>query len=207
MKTGNLAFLATGALVLIVGGSFLLTEIRRPADRLAACTGGSVAGGAIGGPFQLVDSDSQIRTDKDVITKPTLVYFGYSFCPDACPFDLARNATAIDILADMGHSVSGVFVTIDPLRDTPEFAAEYAQAHHPEMLGLSGSPEQVAQAARAYKVYYKKQDGDDPEFYLMDHSTFTYLMFPDEGFVEFFRNDMTPDNVAKKVSCFVEAMA
>jgi len=208
MDTAKIAALATSAVFAVVGGTFLFTSIMNPADRLAACTGGAVAGGAIGGPFELVDNTGATRTPQDVYTKPTLVYFGYSFCPDVCPFDVARNAVAMDILAEQGVDVGGVFVTVDPARDTPEAAGDYAQAHHPDMLGLSGSIEQVAAAAREYKVYYKKQpDADDPEFYLMDHSTFTYLMMPEIGFVDFFRNDMSPDAMAEKVACFVDATA
>ncbi len=208
MATGRIAAFAGSAVLAVVGGSFLLTELLRPTNQFADCTQGAVAGGAIGGPFELLDKTGAVRTADDVITKATLVYFGYSFCPDVCPFDVARNATALDILADSGHDVGGVFITVDPERDTPEAAADYAEAHHPDMLGLSGTAEQVARAARAYKVYYKKQpDAEDPDFYLMDHSTFTYLMMPDIGFVDFFRNDLSPTAVAEKVACFVDATA
>ncbi len=205
MATGKLAILATTATCAVLVASYVFTEIFRPQNDFASCTEGSVAGGAIGGPFELLDENGNFRTEQDVITKPTLIYFGYSFCPDVCPFDVARNATAIDILSDNNLDVGSVFISVDPERDTPQFAAEYAQAHHPDMIGLSGSPEQIAKVTRAYKVYYKKQPSDDPDFYIMDHSTFTYFMMPEHGFVDFFRNDVSPDNLAERISCFMNA--
>ena len=204
MGTGRLAILASSAVVAMIVVVFTITQLRTPAERFAACLGGSVAGGAIGGPFELMRHDGQMVTDADVLTQPSLVYFGYTFCPDYCPNDLARNAIAVDILDDANHSVLPVFITIDPARDTAAHMGEYVASHHPRMVGLTGTAQQVARAARAYKVYYKRAD-DDPEYYLMDHSTMTYLMLPGHGFVDFFRSDEAPDMVAKRVACFLDA--
>ena len=115
-----------------------------------------------------MDHRGQIVTDIDVLDQPALVYFGYTFCPDACPMDVARNVVAVEVLADSGLQVKPVFITIDPARDTPEYLADFVANNHPDMVGLTGTAEQVAQAARAYKVYYRKQLGDDEEYYLMD---------------------------------------
>jgi protein SCO1 len=163
-----------------------------------------VAGGDIGGPFTLVNTAGQTVTDADVLTKPALVYFGYTFCPDVCPFDMARNAEAVDILAARGIEVTPVFISIDPERDTPEALADYASYMHPQLVALTGSAEQVKAASQAYKTYYRKQDSED-EFYLMDHSTFTYLMLPGTGFVDFFRREITSEQMADSVACFVGA--
>jgi protein SCO1/2 len=178
----------------------------RNADPFAKCRSTAIAGGAgaIGGPFTLVDQTGRTVTDADVITQPTLVYFGYSFCPDICPFDLARNAEAVDILEEGGIEATPVFISVDPKRDTPEHLAEYAENLHPRLVALSGTPEQVKAAADAYKVYFSIQDGD-PESYLVDHSTFTYLMLPKIGFVDFFKREATADEIADKVSCFAGA--
>jgi protein SCO1/2 len=143
-------------------------------------------------------------TDADVITEPALVYFGYTFCPDVCPFDTARNADAVDLLADRGMSVTPVFITIDPERDTPEAVGEFASNLHPKMVGLTGSAEQIKAASQAYRTYYKKQDGD-PDYYLVDHSTFTYLVLPGAGFVDYFRREVMPEQMADRVACFIEA--
>ena len=173
-------------------------------DAFAQCRGNQVAGGTIGGPFTLVDTTGNTVTDKDVLTRPSLVYFGYTFCPDVCPLDAQRNAEAVDILASEGLEVTPVFITIDPQRDTPAVLAEFTAAVHPKMIGLTGSADQIKAASAAYRTYFKQQPAED-EFYLMDHSTFTYLMMPKVGFAEFFDRDISADLMAEKVACFVAA--
>ena len=160
-------------------------------------------GGEIGGPFELIDGSGATVTQADVITEPSLIYFGYTFCPDVCPLDVSRNAETIDILAERGQSVTPVFISIDPQRDTPEVVGEFAEVMHEKMIGLTGSADQVDAASKAYKTYYKKQPGDD-DYYLVDHSTFSYLTLPDHGTVGFFRRDLTPEQLADAVGCFVE---
>lgn len=175
-------------------------------DRFAACRGSQVAGGAgaIGGPFTLVNGEGETVTDAEVITEPSLVYFGYTFCPDVCPLDTARNAAAVDLLEERGISATPVFITVDPARDTPEVVAEFAEAIHPRMIGLTGSEEQVQAASQAYRTYFRRQQ-DGGDYYLVDHSTFSYLVLPGEGFVEFFRRETTPDEIAEATACFVRA--
>ncbi|MWD29622.1 SCO family protein [Aquicoccus sp. SCR17] len=180
-----------------------------PEDRFAECRQSQVAGGAgaIGGPFELLNSEGETVTDKDVITKPSLVYFGYTFCPDICPLDVARNAEAVEILEDRGMEVTPVFISVDPERDTPEVVGDFAHNMHERMIGLTGSPEQVKQASQAYRTYYSAQkDGEDDEFYTVNHSTMTYLVLPEEGFVEYFRRDLSPEQMADRTACFVENM-
>ncbi|WP_147126528.1 SCO family protein [Shimia ponticola] len=201
MAWGGMAFV-----VLVVGGAFLFTQIRQPADRLAECLAGSVAGGDIGGPFTLVDETGRTVTDQDVINGPTLVYFGFTFCPDVCPLDNERNAIAMDILDEQGAPVDALFISIDPERDTPELLAEFTDVFHERMVGLTGTQEQVDEAIQAYRVYARKVEGDDPDYYLMDHSTFTYLVTPEEGFVTFFRRDLSPDQMAEQVACVAESV-
>lgn len=179
-------------------------------DQFAQCRQGQVAGGtaAIGGPFELLHEDGQTVTEKDVLTEPSLIYFGYTFCPDVCPLDNTRNAEAVEILEANGEVVTPVFITVDPERDTPEVMKEFTDYLHPRMVGLSGSLEQVKAASQAYRTYYRKQepeDGDD-EYYLVDHSTFTYLTLPGHGFVEYFRRDVSAEDMAQRVGCFVENM-
>ncbi len=181
----------------------------RTDDQYAQCRGGAIAGGAeqLGGPFTLVDETGRTVTDTDVITEPTLVYFGYTFCPDVCPLDNARNAEAIEILESRGKIVKPVFISVDPQRDTPEVLAEFTDVLHPRMIGLTGTEDQIRAASQAYRTYFKKQEADqaDPNYYLIDHTTFTYLVFPGEGFIEFFRRDITPEQMADQVQCFLDA--
>jgi len=195
---------AVAVLAGLLGGSAYWVYSNQSGDAFAQCRGGQVGGGSIGGPFTLLNSNGETVTDKDVITKPSLVYFGYTFCPDVCPLDNVRNAEAVDILEEMGLDVNPIFISIDPARDTPEVMAEYASIMHPKMIGLTGSEEQVKAASLAYKTYYKKQDAVD-DYYLVDHSTFTYLMLPEVGFVDFFKRETTPDEMAQTVACFLGA--
>ena len=116
--------------------------------------------------------------------------------------DSARNAEAVDILDETGFDVQPAFISIDPARDTPEVVRDFAANLHPKMIGLTGSDEQVKAAAQAYKAYYKKQDSTD-EFYLVDHSTFTYLVLPGHGFVEFFKREDSASDMAARTACFV----
>ena len=176
----------------------------RASDPFADCRGGAVGGGAIGGPLSLVDGAGKAVTEKDIFTILTLVYFGYTFCPVVFPMDNARNAEAVDILEERGYDVQPAFISIDPARDTPEVVREYAENLHPKMIGLTGSEEQIKAASAAYKTYFKKQEDGDPNFYLMDHSTFTYLVLPKAGFVEFFKRDDTADAMADRVACYVD---
>ncbi|MBY6004005.1 SCO family protein [Salipiger bermudensis] len=201
------AVAAALVLALLLGGIWFVTRPSDVADRFEPCRSGAIAGGAgqIGGPFELVNAQGETVTDKDVITEPTLLYFGYTFCPDVCPLDTVRNAEAVDLLEAQGKMVTPVFITIDPERDTPEAVGDFAHNVHERMIGLTGSPEQIQAASQAYRTYYKKQDGDD-EFYLVDHSTFTYLVLPEYGFVEYFRRDKTPEEVATTAACFIDRM-
>lgn len=199
------AGLAVLAVAGMIGGTALYVSNRKSADPYADCRQSAIAGGAgaIGGPFTLVDQAGRTVTDKDVITKPSLLYFGYTFCPDVCPLDNARNVEAVDILEELGYEVTPVFISIDPERDTPEVMAEFARIMHPRMIGLTGTPEQTKAASQAYRTYFKVQEKKD-NFYLVDHSTFTYLVTPTNGFVEFFRRELTPDQLAEQVACFLE---
>lgn len=203
--TRILAVLAATAAVGGLGATWFVTQ-QNNSDLFENCRASSVAGGAgaIGGAFELVNAKGETVTDADVITEPTLIYFGYTFCPDVCPFDAARNVEAVDILAENGISATPVFISIDPERDTPEVIGDFAFNLHEKMIGLTGSPEQVKAVSKAYKTFYQKQDGD-PDYYLVNHSTYTYLVLPEHGFVEFFKRDETADEMAERVACFAES--
>ncbi|MGF1659282.1 MAG: SCO family protein [Rubrimonas sp.] len=200
----GLALVAAAALRFLDGG---VPGGDPVAARLAACRGesGGVVGAAIGGDFALTDHTGAPMTAAELIDRPTLIYFGYTFCPDFCPTDVANMAAAADLLAERGVAVRTAFVSVDPARDTVEVVRGFVENHHPEMIGLTGDPEAVAQAARAWRVYYAKAD-DDPEFYIMDHSTFTYLMAPGRGLIDFFRHGTDPEEIAARVQCVAEAL-
>ena len=208
------ASLAAIAVAALAGGSWVALRGGGSGDPFAPCRESAIAGGAasIGGDFELVSETGETVTDDEVLSQPSLVYFGYTSCPDVCPYDAARNAEAVDLLAGRGYDVQPVFITIDPERDTPEVLADYTDYLHPEMLGLTGSDAQVKQTAEAYRAFYSKRDGEERGFYFVDHSTFSYLMLPEHGFVELFRGaagpsgeGVTAKEVADRAACFLDA--
>jgi protein SCO1/2 len=197
----------TAALIGGIGLSILWGRANQDEDIFAQCRATRVAGGPgdIGGPFELVSETGETVTDADIITGPTLIYFGYTFCPDVCPLDNARNAIAVEILEEEGRMVTPVFISIDPERDTPELLADFTDNMHPRMIGLTGTLAQTTAASQAYRTYFNHQEPDEDGYYLVDHSTFTYLVFPEHGFVEFFRRDDSPEDMAARIACFMDA--
>jgi cytochrome oxidase Cu insertion factor (SCO1/SenC/PrrC family) len=142
--------------------------------------------GHIGGPFELTDHTGKKRTDADFRGKLMLVYFGYTYCPDICPADLLQISLALDKLGAAGAEVQPLFISVDPERDTREVLAQYVSSFHPRLIGLTGTPEQIQAATRAYKVYYAKYTPPDGGVYLIDHSGFTYLMDRAGNYLGFF---------------------
>ena len=195
---------ATAASALVAAGLGVGAWLTLGAGSGVDCGGGVATGGAtIGGPFELVSETGETVTEADVIDRPALIYFGYTFCPDVCPVDAAIMAQVGDALAEKGHDVKTVFITVDPERDTPEVLADFTDNLDEDMVGLSGSPEQIAAAAKVYRVFYQKADGDDPDYYLMDHSAFTYLMAP-EGFLAVFRHGDPADAIIEQAACHLD---
>lgn len=139
----------------------------------------------VGGPFTLTDQDGRQVTEKTFLGKYMLVFFGFTFCPDICPTELQVMSAALDQLGPDGAAIQPVFITIDPERDTPEVMKAYVSNFGPRMMGLTGTPEQIAAAAKAFRVYYAKvKNSNSAADYVMDHSTIIYLMGPDGRFVK-----------------------
>lgn len=167
---------------------------------------GTASGVPIGGAFTLVDQDGRTVTDKNFLGKYMLVYFGYTYCPDVCPTSLNTLGRAMDQLEaeapEAAARIQPVFITVDPARDTPELMKSYVGNFHDRLIGLTGTPEQVAAAAKAYRVYFSKvvEKGASADEYLMDHSSITYLMGPDGKFVTHFGHGTAPDVMAGKLA-------
>ena len=141
----------------------------------------------VGGPFTMVSHKGDTVTDKSFLGKPMLLFFGFTFCPDVCPTELQVMAAALDELGEAGKDIQPVFVSIDPERDTPDVMAAYVGNFGERFAGLTGTPQQVAEMAKAYRVFYQKQDNKaDPANYLMDHSSIIYLMGADGKFLKHF---------------------
>ena len=194
------AAMALGGLVfagLVAAAIFL--SLKQPVGPVSPAAV-NIAGAGIGGPFMLTDHTGDRVTSAGLIDGPTLIYFGYTFCPDICPVDVAVMASAVDLLAGQGFEVTPVFITIDPARDTPEALAYYAEAMHPAMVALTGTEAEVRAAADAYLVYYQRVDLEESAAgYLMSHSTFTYFVMPD-GLKALFRNNFPPEEMVGEIA-------
>lgn len=158
--------------------------------------GEQVAPVSIGGAFTLMDQNGVVRHAQDFRGKLMLVYFGYTFCPDACPTALQDMSHAIDLMGDKGNDVEPIFITIDPARDTVEQMKLYASNFHPRLVALTGTPEQVDEAAKAYRVYYAKGKSTGGDDYLMDHTVFIYLMGRDGKYLSHFLPGATAEQMA-----------
>ena len=199
-------YLIVGAVciaVFLISASVYIIFFNNNGNGFSKCRAGQVAGN-IGGSFSLINEDGIVVTDIDVIKRPSLIYFGYTFCPDICPLDTYRNAEAVTLLEEDGYDVTPIFITFDPVRDTPEVLKQFTDYMHPKMVGLTGSIDEIKKVAKKYRVYFKKQNTDDSENYLVDHTAFTYLVLPEIGFVDFFRRELTAVQLAGKVSCFIK---
>jgi cytochrome oxidase Cu insertion factor (SCO1/SenC/PrrC family) len=141
----------------------------------------------VGGPFSLLDHNSRRVSDRDFLGKYVLMFFGFTQCADICPTELQVMSAALDELGKDADKIQPVFVSIDPDRDTPEVLKRYVANFHPRLIGLTGSPGDVAAMAKTYRVYYRKVDSSIvPGDYQMDHSSSIYLMGPDGRFLKHF---------------------
>lgn len=185
------------AAILTVGGAWLSGSPGSPAVAAAPGETALPSGVTLGGTFTLMDQSGRAVTNRDLRGRWSLLYFGYTSCPDVCPTELQTMAEALDSLGpNLAGHVQPVFVTVDPERDTPERLADYVKLFHPRLMGLTGTPAQVAQAARAYRVYYAKARPGDGDAYLMDHSSFVYLLDPEGAVRALFRPGTTADDLA-----------
>lgn len=178
---------------------------------LAACGGpqgkgenqaahqGNLVGARIGGPFTLTDQDGAKRSWNDFNGQYRIVYFGYSYCPDVCPVDLQRIAQGYRMFEqqspERAAKVQPIFITLDPERDTPEVLKNYVSAFHPRLIGLTGTPEEIAAVAKAFVVVYGKEKAEDSTGYLVNHSRTPYLFGPDGAPIQLMPVDdpATPD--------------
>ncbi|TGX53300.1 SCO family protein [Sphingomonas gei] len=154
---------------------------------LAGCGAGKpeeppLAGARIGGPFALVDQDGKAVRDVDFAGKYRIVYFGYTYCPDVCPTDMAKIGQAMKLLDKQAPRVAEkivpIFITVDPERDTPAVIKQFVANFHPSIVGLTGSPQAIAAVAKSYAVYFKKQPPGPGGGYMVDHLAVAFLMGP-----------------------------
>ena len=159
----------------------------------------------IGGPFTMINQKSETVTEKDFLGRYTIYFFGYTFCPDVCPTELQVLSAALKELGPDAAKITPVFVSIDPERDTPKIIGEYVANFHPRLVGLTGTPEQLASMARAFHVYYKKVTHEkDSQNYGMDHPSILYLMGPDGKFTKHFPYTTDAKNLALELKSVLE---
>ena len=155
----------------------------------------------IGGPFALQDGAGRTVSDQSLRGRPFLVYFGYTHCPDVCPTELARIS---DVLARMGDkAIPALFITVDPERDTPRVMQDYASSFDSHIIGLSGSPQAIGAAEKAFRVFARKGQAESDGSYSMDHSSIVYLMDKSGGFVEAFNLDRPPEDAARELDRYL----
>lgn len=176
-----------------LGGLFCMPHIFK---KEAPTTGKAL----IGGTFSSTNHLGEYVTDETYRGKYLLVYFGFTSCPDVCPTDLTVISQAMKLLGDEGKDVQPLFISIDPERDTPVQLKTYLSNFHPSIVGLSGTVEQLKEAAFAYKVYYSKvKDESSAMGYSMDHSAYTYLMDKEGQYITHFMHAMKPEDMAAQI--------
>lgn len=215
------------ALLLVIGGIWGYAWFSRTpgqgvgavfAQRLASVFGQQLpvpsAGGglqlppgiSLGGAFSLVRQDGLAVTERDYAGQFLLVYFGFTYCPDVCPTELGRIADVIDALGPAGARVTPVLITIDPQRDTPAAMADYVSRFHPRMQGLTGTPEQIRAVASRYRVYFARAQNQDTTHYVMDHSSFVYLVGPDGQVQSLFRPETSVEEMARSTAVMLRRL-
>ena len=208
MDARRILFFCLG-IVACVAVAWGLVTLVKPYRATAPGAGPAVIatkGADIGGSFTLTDHRGKRVSDKDFRGRYMLIFFGYTFCPDVCPLELQTVGRALDILGAKGERITPIFISVDPARDTPALLKDYVAAFHPRMVGLTGSSADIAAAAKAYRIYYRKSAGTKAEAkdYLMDHSAFIYLVGPDGKLVALFRPKTAPEELARELARIVK---
>ncbi|MDB5737409.1 MAG: hypothetical protein JWO65_1077, partial [Sphingomonas bacterium] len=167
-----------------------------------------LAGAAIGGPFSLIDQDGKPVTEANYAGRYRAIYFGYSFCPDVCPTTLLKLMQGTKAFAAKSPALAGklvpIFITVDPDRDTPPILKQYVAAFGPGLVGLTGTPAEIARVAKEYGTYYKKQPAAaGASGYMMDHSSQVILFGPDGKPIVLLPADQSGDAVAQTLSDWV----
>ena len=196
MRARLIAFVIAGFLIGAIAGAGVLLVANPQGGQPVQSSGAAL----IGGPFSLVGADGKPVTDRDFRGRYMLIFFGFTHCPDICPAELQVIAQALEQLGDKAKTVVPIFITLDPERDTPEAMANYVKSFGPNFVGLTGSPEAIAAAAKAYRVAYSKvENKESAGDYSVDHSALVYLMDPEGRYVTHFSYGLSADQMAEKL--------
>ena len=193
----NLILLASAALITIFV-AMLATVVMAPGNSDASINEQSSGKALIGGPFTLTDHQGVTRTEQDLLGKHSILYFGFTYCPDACPTALGQMTAALDLLSpEQQQNIKPVFVTVDPERDTVAAIADYVGLFSDKMMGLTGTQEQIDQVKSVYRVYSQKAESDDTSDYLVDHSSYIYVMAPNGDYLKHFSHNDSAETMRK----------
>ncbi|MCB2087634.1 MAG: SCO family protein [Sphingomonadaceae bacterium] len=166
-----------------------------------------LAGAPIGGDFELINSKGETVRWADFRGKWTIVYFGYAYCPDICPTDMQRTIQGLKLFgqedAERAASIQPIFISVDPERDTPDVVGQFTSAFSDQLIGLTGTPEQVKQAGDAFRVYYNRGEDTAGGGYLVDHTNITYLFDPDGKPIATLPTDQGPEAIAAELDKWV----
>jgi protein SCO1/2 len=196
----NLRLAVVALAATLVGVVIALAVLPGPREQVSR-TLPSTGRALVGGPFTLVDHTGKTVTDKDFRGRYTLIYFGFTHCPDVCPSALQVVAAALDKLGAKAEQVVPIFITVDPERDTPEQLASYVPSFHPRLIGLTGTVEQIAAATKAYRVYAKKvEDPKSSAGFTYDHTSLIYLMDREGAYVAHFTHATSVDRIAERLA-------
>ncbi|WP_072390873.1 SCO family protein [Hyphomicrobium sp. CS1BSMeth3] len=196
----NFRLAAIALTATLLGGLVALVVLPGPREQVTRALP-STGKALVGGPFSLVDQTGKAVTDKDFRGRFMLVYFGFTNCPDICPSGLQVMSAALDKLGPKADQVTPILITVDPERDTPQQLASYVPSFHPRLVGLTGSPEQIAAALKAYRVYAKKvEDPKSSAGFTYDHTSIIYLMDREGNYVAHFTHATSVDRIAERLA-------
>lgn len=200
MRSGYVPVVIVGLLAGVAAALAVLPDVRGALGLGPPAT--STTGRAlIGGPFTLTDHTGRRVSEKDFAGRPMVVFFGFTNCPDVCPSGLQVLSAALDKLGDKGGQVAPLFISVDPERDTPERLARYVRSFHPRIVGLTGTPEEVEKAAKAYRVYFKKAKTEgSAEAYTIDHSAIIYIMDAAGAYSSHATHATSPNKLAELIA-------
>ncbi len=200
-KTIIIVIAAVLGLALAVFLNIMASKIQPPAQ-----SGGllAVTKDAFGGPFTLTDQDGTKVSQDDFSGEYRLIYFGFTYCPAICPTELAKMTKALNALGSDGDAVQPIFITIDPERDTVETMKNYVAMFHPRLQGLTGTPDEIKQVAKEYKIYYAKAQDESLSDYTMDHSSFIYFMGPDDRLLHIFKMQDSAEDMTSVIGKWLQ---
>ncbi|XP_029108157.1 protein SCO1 homolog, mitochondrial isoform X1 [Scleropages formosus] len=196
------------ALTLAFGGAFLagMKYVKKEKEKkLEQERTRSLGKPALGGPFSLVDHHNHPRKSEDFLGQWLLIYFGFTHCPDICPEELEKMIEVVNEIDGIKSlpSLTPIFITIDPERDTPAAVAEYVKEFSPKLIGLTGSKAEIEEVSRAYRVYYSQGPKDEDNDYIVDHTIIMYLIGPDGTFLEYFGQNKRSAEISTAIATYM----